>query len=480
MDRTPRRLRQCSAHPGVAGFTQGRRAHSMLDIQAKPEQVQQHDERPVTPAVPLFRVEAVEAAQSDWLGEIALKPSTASWLIPSASVLVVVSLVALLTFGSYQHRSRVSGELVPAQGLIALHSPMQGYIEALHAEEGDQVRSGQILAVVGNAHGDPSSGYTAQAQIGQIHTRRESQSAAFNSRLELLNAERQRLTDRRRQRKDAAETVERELSLRNRQLDLLEDIAGRVATLGSDGLASTVQVREAEGRSIAQRAEIEALSRQLTERKGEIEQIDHELGEFDARFRAEHAAHELERSLLSQEEIALGVDSRAAIRAPVDGVVSTRLISPGQNVETSAPLLVLMPADDQLEAHMLVPSRAIGSIKVGDPVRLRFQAFPYQHFGHREGHVRRISRNALALASLPAHRRPENTGDTWYRIVVGLHDQYIAVDGVNEPLLPGMAVEADVFGERRRLIRWLFAPLMTGNHASVAVEPNTETSGTLP
>lgn len=449
----------------------------MLELHTRPEAKRQGDDRPAVPSTTLFRVEAVEAAQSDWLGEIALKPATSSWLFPAASVLVVVLLVALLTFGSYQHRSRVQGELVPAQGLIALHAPMDGLVEALYVEEGDRVHVGQVLGVISSTRGDPAGGNTAQALLEKIQARRESQHAAFTSRLELLEAERQRLIERRRQRKTIAETIERELTLRHRQLDLLEDISGRVATLGSSGLASTVQVREAEGRSLAQRAEIETLRRQLTEGVGEIAQIDQELSDFDARVRAEHAARDLEESVLSQEEIALGADARSAIRAPVDGVVSTRLISPGQSVEASKPLLVLMPADDELEAHLLIPSRSIGSVKVGDSVRLRYQAFPYQHFGHREGEVRRVSRNALTPATLPSHMRPENTGDTWYRIVVGLSGQFIVVDGVDEPLLPGMAVEADVFGERRRLIRWLFAPLITGNNASVSAESRTAPPG---
>lgn len=55
-----------------------------------------------------------------------------------------------------------------------------------------------------------------------------------------------------------------------------------------------------------------------------------------------------------------------------------------------------LPGDGRLEAELLVSSRAIGFIEPGDRVLLRYQAYPYQKFGHHLGEVARISRSALS------------------------------------------------------------------------------------
>jgi membrane fusion protein len=48
-----------------------------------------------------------------------------------------------------------------------------------------------------------------------------------------------------------------------------------------------------------------------------------------------------------------------------------------------------------------------------------------------------------------------------YRIKVALEGQAIRAYGQLEPLQPGMQVEADILLDRRRLIEWIFEPLLS-------------------
>lgn len=102
----------------------------------------------------------------------------------------------------------------------------------------------------------------------------------------------------------------------------------------------------------------------------------------------------------------------------------------------------------------MVPSAAIGFVKPGDRVLLRYQAYPYQKFGSHEGKVLRVSRSATPLPnSAGANSEP------MYRVLVSLHQQSVQAYGHPEALLPGMRLEADVMGERRRLFEWVLEPL---------------------
>lgn len=112
--------------------------------------------------------------------------------------------------------------------------------------------------------------------------------------------------------------------------------------------------------------------------------------------------------------------------------------------------------DARLQARLLVPSRAIGSVHVGDAVRLRYQAFPYQRYGSFAGAITEISKTLLA----PADRDgPVTASEPVYRVTVALERQTLVAGGTTWPLQAGMQLDADVPLARRRLIEWMFEPL---------------------
>jgi membrane fusion protein len=121
----------------------------------------------------------------------------------------------------------------------------------------------------------------------------------------------------------------------------------------------------------------------------------------------------------------------------------------------------LIPGEGALEANLLVPSRAIGFIAPGDEVQLRYQAYPYQKFGHQRGTVKKISRSALTSGELGTLVGRAEQGEPFYRVTVGLTNQDVMAYGRREPLKPGMLLEADIMGESRSLIEWVFEPLFS-------------------
>jgi membrane fusion protein len=142
-------------------------------------------------------------------------------------------------------------------------------------------------------------------------------------------------------------------------------------------------------------------------------------------------------------------------------VISSLLLKPGQMVTAGQSLLSLLPAGSVLQAQLLVPSRAVGFIEPGSRVVLRYQAFPYQKFGQHFGHVAEVSRSALSPAEVTAltGSEPQQNQEPLYRVQVTLDSQAVWAYGKAEGLRPGMALDADVLMERRRLIEWVFEPL---------------------
>ena len=163
---------------------------------------------------------------------------------------------------------------------------------------------------------------------------------------------------------------------------------------------------------------------------------------------------------LEQERVERDLQYRAAIVSPVDGTVATLLVEPGQNVVPGMALASLIPAGSALEAHLYSPSRAIGFVREGQEVLLRFHAYPYQKFGMKSGRVTAVARNAMPPPEL-GFVPPDGGREPLYRIKVALDSQSMPAYGREEPLQAGMQVDADVLLDRRRLIEWIFEPLLS-------------------
>jgi len=119
-----------------------------------------------------------------------------------------------------------------------------------------------------------------------------------------------------------------------------------------------------------------------------------------------------------------------------------------------------------MQAMLYATSKAIGFVKIGDPVELRYEAYPYQQFGTYSGEVVAISRSTLTASELSGisnlldqRSDPDDRGAPVYRITVDLDSQFVMAYGKEERLQAGMLLEADIVQDTRRLYEWVFEPL---------------------
>ena len=134
----------------------------------------------------------------------------------------------------------------------------------------------------------------------------------------------------------------------------------------------------------------------------------------------------------------------------------------GAAAGSTLPLMSVVPSDHKLDAHLYGPSRAVGFVRPGQRVLLRYQAFPYQRFGHYLGEVGSASRTAVNPSDLPAPLATAGSAtasEPLYRITVQLAQQAVNAYGESRVLQPGMSLEAEVSLERRRLYEWVIEPI---------------------
>lgn len=409
---------------------------------------------------PLYRPEVHDERSRAALGTIVLIRPLSFAALTVVAAAIAVTVLAYLFFAEYAKKASVAGTLVPASGAIRVVAQQAGIVRERAVREGARVDAGEPLlrlvdprATLEDGPVGAATAALAESRIERTRRQREDLRAAalsegegFRGRIAGLEAEKA-------QADGELEALLAREALSERSLRRFDDLERR-------GFASPSQRQQREEEALDLRSRRHAATRAKLAVEREIAGLRVAAAEAHARSRAQLSALDAQLAALAQERLERRAQADAVVTAPAAGTVATLLVEPGQAVGGGASLLTLLPDDSPLEAHLFAPSRAVGFIRAGQEVRLRFPAFPYQKFGSHRARVLSVSRSALVPAE-SGFVPPDGTREPLYRVKVALERQTVSAYGRDEPLQAGMQVDADVLLDRRRLIEWVFEPLLS-------------------
>ncbi len=317
-----------------------------------------------------------------------LRSRVARWLAIGALVLVLALAAALLAprviswFGP-----SVPAGLVLASGRVegritTLTPKTSAWVKALHVDEGQPVRQGQLLATLD----DQAQRERVRAAAEQVNALTQSLVAA-NSQLGMTERQASLQVEQ-----AAAALREAEARLRRARASLLqaERDAQRTAVLVAkeliapqDGeharLKAEIEkhsVKEAEEAHVSRQKQL-ALARlgfqQVEIQRAERDGLARQRGQADAQL-AEQRSHVADFS----------------VRSPIDGRVLTRTVERGERVDAGTPLFTLVDLD-RLYVKIYVPEPSIGKVALGQEARVYVDAYPGRAFPAR---VSRVSQEA--------------------------------------------------------------------------------------
>jgi membrane fusion protein len=420
--------------------------------------------RPDAPT-PLFRPEAVAAQRTAWLGTVLLARPLSHSLFVLFALFAIVSLGTLATFGEFTRKAKVNGWLVPEQGLVRVFAPQSSVVADLRVREGAVVKRGEPLLVL-SAERESSMLGATQAGIARLLSQRRSSLLEEQQRQrQLTEQQRASLLERVRAMNDEIRQLSQEIDVQASRVQLAEGGLERQRGLQGLGYVSMQQLQAQEEQVLEQRGRLRGMERQRSERQRELAGVRAELQELPIKGLAQVAAFDRNVATLEQELAEAEARRQIVVPAPQSGTVAALQVEVGSTASPATPLMSIVPTDSSLEAHLFTPSRSIGFIREGQPVLIRYQAFPYQKFGHHAGTVASVSRTAVSPGELPAQLSGLSalvgSGEPVYRIVVRLDRQSVLAYGRQQALQSGMQLEADIALERRRLYEWLLEPLYT-------------------
>ncbi len=365
------------------------------------------------------------------------------------------------------------GEVTTAVAAAPLQHLEGGIVEAVLVGEGEVVAEGQPILRLNDA--------AARADLGQIRTRAASlrlqaerlaalvEGHALAGGAGLLGPQRAALEARVRAQADRRATAEQGVAVRrgeiamltgqasalDRQIAIFRDELATRQGLARQGLTTRIAVLEAQRMLLGAAADHERLTAQAATAGRSLAEAEARLVELssgpvdEARAEAARVAGELAEA---EETIVRLQDrmDRTVLRAPAAGMVRGLSVHrPGSVVQPGAPVAELLPRDAPLVVDARVAPRDIGFVAVGQPARVKVQAFDFARFGTVDGVVERISAGAF----LDEARQP------YHRVRVSLTRDHVGDVPGRAVVAAGMAVQAEVTTGRKSILQYLLKPI---------------------
>jgi membrane fusion protein len=413
----------------------------------------------------LFRAEVIEGRRQAWLGSIQLVRPVPLAVLTLLVLIIALVVGAFLFEGRYTRKAHISGYLVPDRGVLRLVPLQTGTVTESRVVEGQVVRRDEVLFVLAVDRANLSTDTQAAVQAS-LQARSRSLHEASRQTSQLEHEHRAGLDRQIEYMRRELAQIDAESELLRQRLALAQQTQGQFESLQRDHFVSAAQVQAKTADVLDAQTKLQALARQRSAQSRDIGALENQRRELP--LRTATALGEIERDLATLAQDAAETDARqhVVVRAPQDGVVTAVLAEPGHSVSPASALASLVPAGATLRAQLFAPSSAVGFVRPTQPVLLRYQAFPYQKFGHHAGQVLQVSRTPLQAAELASLPLPESlkaapSAEPLYRITVLLDEQAVRAYGQAQPLAAGMQLEADVLLDRRRLIEWIFEPLFS-------------------
>ncbi|HFC7882876.1 TPA: HlyD family secretion protein [Neisseria meningitidis] len=410
----------------------------------------------------LFRKEVFVAQQNKWTGQVILTRPFSFLFLTFCAFLIALCIIIFLIFGSYTNKTTVEGQLLPTMGVVRVYSSDIGTITHKFVEDGNFVKAGEPLFKLSTSRfgekGNVQAKLAAEANLKKTLALQELE------RLKRIHQNEQKNVHNNIHRlNNQLENIKQQITGQNRQIRLAEKTLNKNKFLASQGAVSQQDKMTAESHLLEQRSRLESLKLEQNNAIRELDEQKITLSSLPERHKTELS--QLNRAIteMNQEILDFDLKSEQTIRASKSGYISTINVDIGQQVEPSKLLLSIVPEQTELVANLYIPSKAVGFIKPKDKVVLRYQAYPYQKFGHATGEIISVARTALGKQKLSGlgiiFTNPTLLNEPAYLVKVKLEKQTIKAYGENKPLQIGMILEADILHERKKLYEWVLDPL---------------------
>ncbi|WP_425044241.1 HlyD family type I secretion periplasmic adaptor subunit [Primorskyibacter sp. S87] len=391
---------------------------------------------------------------------------------------LIVAAIWWASVARIEEMARATGRLVPAGQARVVESLEGGIIREILAAEGQTVTAGQVLVRIDDTGSAASLGeLRAQMQALQVRALRlaaemqgaevvdfstdgidpESalalrESAIFDSRTASHIGQRAVLEAQASQRQQEVEETEAALARIAENIALLDE---EIRLKTESGVVPRAQIIPIERELSAKRQEQDSLTSRRGQAVSALSEADARLTELRLQRRAEISVERsdtLNQISVIEERMKTASDvvTRAALRAPVNGVVSAlnvhtigAVVAPGEEI------LRIVPVEDRLQVEARVRPEDVAFVYPGLEANVKLTSFDFTIYGSIPGQVSRVGADA---------EQDEATGEIYFPVVIETFSTTLSKGDQTHEIRPGMVASVDILTGERSVLDYLLKP----------------------
>jgi membrane fusion protein len=404
----------------------------------------------------LFRKEALEAKGQRLWGEVLIIQPPSFFVFTIVFAVFVSLIIALLFWGTYARKETVTGYLVPDTGLVKIYARGNGTVVEQLVEEGQIVVKGDKLADVSTLRAAQDISDIDQKIINSLNDETQSVTDKLATQQLLYQIEQAKYIAQIEAIKQQSQQLDEQQQTFAERMKLSDQHMQNIDKLLKKGNISSAEHEKSYEVHLALKLGFNDIKRQLTQSINQLKLLKFEQQSAPMRQNNQMTDLQSKRAELNRQILEIEGRRSFSLHAPIDGAVTALQIKKGKTININDTLMAILPEGASFEAQLFVPTRAVGFIKVGQQVSIRYTAFPYQRYGVYTGKVSQVAGVILSPDELPV---PVPLKEPVYRITVTLDSQSVQAYGQNLPLQAGMLLEADIILDQLSLIDWLLDPL---------------------
>jgi hemolysin D len=397
-----------------------------------------------------------------------------------------------------------TGKIVPSSRNKLIQPFETGVVRAIHVQDGQKVKAGEVLIEIdptinaaerdraakellghlldiarlraalagaeGSAEFIPPNG-ASKEQIDLQKAFLENQVSEY--RAKIANLDRQ-IAEHEASKVMVEETIEK----LNQMIPLAQQRVDARRELADKGFAVLLNYIQDQMELVDRTQELHVQKAHLVQATNEIAALEEQRVQAHAEFRRTNLSdlEQAEQKAASLQESVAQADQRRQLQtllAPVDGTVQQLAVhTVGGVVTVAQQLMVLVPADSQLEVEAMISNRDIGFVHTGQPAEIKVDTFNFTRYGLLHGTVQSISRDAIMVDGDDKQKaaRTDSTSSVdssepkgqnlAFAARVSLDSTQMRVEDKIVNLGPGMAVTVEIKTGSRRVIAYLLSPLL--------------------
>lgn len=375
--------------------------------------------------------------------------------------LMFIALATALALLQYKETASARGTIEARTGASMLVAPDAARVAELLVAPGDTVRKGQVLARLNQTRFS-----AAGESISKVDARHLQQQLSLHKKEYALLQQQQkqnadRLSRQLHHQHERLELTKNETSLLNTQVKLSGNALQALQRLAANqGVAKARVMQEQLSHLELQRGQ-QLIARQRREQELLTEDLQQQL--YSSKLDYEKQKILIEQRIANLQHrlgVAMVSDDRAVL-ADQDGIVASIGVAVGDAVTANQSLMTLQSQSKSLQGTVFVPSRIADQLQEGQQLMLRFDGFDYRYYGRFSAEIEQLSKSPLdpRMSQLPVAGIREPVFEVTVSIPTG-SGAARNDDPAILPLTTGSAFTADFILAEKRLLAYIFEPLL--------------------